>query len=232
MFVHFFSVRFLSFVLLASVSMFATAQPGEPAGAGTEGHDDTVPVVLVVGDSLSAGYGMALDEAWPRLLAQRLANEGYDYRVVNASITGDTTQGGRTRLPGLLNRHTPSLVIIELGGNDGLRGLPLATTRANLEAMVEASLAAGAGVVLTGIVLPPNYGETYTRAFEAIYTDLSRSHDLLLVPFFMQGVALTDGMMQADGIHPNAAAQPVLLDNVWRVLGPAMGRESFAPETD
>ncbi len=211
-------------MLAVSVSTTTVAQVQDTRGeANSDTTGASTPVVLVVGDSLSAGYGMALDEAWPRLLEQKLQAQGHDYRVVNASITGDTTQGGRTRLPGLLERHSPALVIIELGGNDGLRGLPLATTRANLEAMTRASREAGAEVLLTGIVLPPNYGASYTQAFEAIYTDLSRAHDALLVPFFMEGVALTDGMMQADGIHPNAAAQPVLLDNVWRVLGPALG---------
>ncbi|KAA9133586.1 arylesterase [Marinihelvus fidelis] len=180
------------------------------------------PVLLVIGDSLSAGYNMPLDAAWPRLLEQRLQDHGHDFDVVNASVTGDTTQGGRTRLPRLLERHQPAWVIIELGGNDGLRGLPLATTRANLEAMVRASTDAGAQVMLTGIVLPPNYGSGYTQAFEAIYTDLAEQHRALLVPFFMEGVALTKGMMQADGIHPNEQAQPILLDNVWAVLAPAL----------
>lgn len=180
------------------------------------------PVILVVGDSLSAAYNMDLDASWPRLLERRLRDQGDAYTVVNASITGDTTQGGLTRLPRLLDRHAPEWVIIELGGNDGLRGLSLDVTRSNLEAMVQRSQAAGARVLLTGIMLPPNYGQSYTEQFQALYAELAATHDTLLVPFFMEGVALVDGMMQDDGIHPNAQAQPVLLDNVWAVLGPAL----------
>ena len=183
------------------------------------------PVVLVVGDSLSAAYNMDLDASWPRLLEQRFADYGKPFRVVNASITGDTTQGGLTRLPRLLERHAPDWVIIELGGNDGLRGLSLDVTRSNLEAMIQSSQSSGARVLLTGILLPPNYGQSYTEQFEALYGELADRYDALLVPFFMEGVALVDGMMQADGIHPNAAAQPVLLDNVWSVLWPVMEGE-------
>lgn len=189
---------------------------------GDEPHQGAEPVVLVVGDSLSAAYNMPLEAAWPRLLEDRLRDAGHAYRVVNASITGDTTQGGRTRLPRLLERHQPAWVIIELGGNDGLRGFSLDVTRDNLTTMITASQSAGARVMLTGIVLPPNYGQGYTERFEALYGELSREYDTLLVPFFMDGVALVDGMMQADGIHPSEAAQPVLLDNVWRVLEAAL----------
>ncbi len=177
----------------------------------------------MVGDSLSAAYGMALDESWPRLMEQRLRHAGTPHRVINASITGDTTQGGLTRLPRLLERHAPAWVIIELGGNDGLRGLSLDVTRANLEAMITLSLESGARVLLTGIMLPPNYGQSYTEKFQGMYADLAAAHSALLVPFFMEGVALEAGMMQDDGIHPNARAQPVLLDNVWVVLAPALG---------
>ena len=180
------------------------------------------PVILVVGDSLSAAYNMPLDAAWPRLLERRLADEGAAYSVVNASITGDTTQGGLTRLPRLLERHAPDWVIIELGGNDGLRGISLDVTRSNLESMVTLSQAAGARVLLTGIMLPPNYGQSYTERFQALYAELAEEHGTLLVPFFMEGVALVDGMMQDDGIHPSIEAQPVLLDNVWAVLAPAI----------
>jgi acyl-CoA thioesterase-1 len=184
--------------------------------------EEPLPVLLVVGDSLSAAYNMPLDAAWPRLLETRLRDAGHPHRVVNASITGDTTQGGRTRLPRLLERHQPAWVIIELGGNDGLRGFSLDITRDNLTTMITDSQAAGARVLLTGIVLPPNYGQGYTERFEALYGQLSADYDTLLVPFFMDGVALVDGMMQADGIHPSEAAQPVLLDNVWAILGPVL----------
>ena len=182
----------------------------------------SAPTVLVLGDSLSAAYNMPLESAWPRLLEQRLQSEGWDYQVVNASITGETTQGGLTRLPGLLQRHAPRWVIIELGGNDGLRGFSLDLTGSNLARMVELSQHAGATVLLTEILLPPNYGASYTRRCTALYSELAETHDALLVPFFMDGVALVDGMMQADGIHPSEQAQPRLLDNVWRILGPAL----------
>jgi len=180
------------------------------------------PVILVLGDSLSAGYGMELDESWPSLLQKQLRDNGQRYRVVNASITGDTTQGGLTRLPGLLQKHRPALVVIELGGNDGLRGLSLEVTRANLVALINESQAAGARVLLTGIMLPPNYGPAYADRFRQMYAELADTYGTLLVPFLMDGVALVDGMMQDDGIHPNAAAQPRLLANVWAVLGPAL----------
>jgi acyl-CoA thioesterase-1 len=179
-------------------------------------------LILVVGDSLSAGYYMPLEQAWPSLLEKRLAGNGHSYRVVNASITGDTTQGGLTRLPRLLTLHEPDIVIIELGGNDGLRGIGIDVTRQNLSAMIEASQAAGASVLLTGIMLPPNYGQTYTERFQAIYPDLARQYELPLVPFLLEGVALDPALMLDDGIHPNAIAQPRLLDNVWAVLAPVL----------
>lgn len=186
------------------------------------GRASSEPVVLVMGDSLSAAYNMELALAWPTLLQKKLEDNGHKYRVVNASITGETTQGGITRLPALLDRHQPEWVIIELGGNDGLRGFSLEVTRNNLRRMVELSQDTGAEVLLTGIMLPPNYGRSYTQAFQAIYPDLAADFGTLLVPFFMQGVALVDGMMQSDGIHPSAQAQPVLLENVWSVLQPAL----------
>lgn len=179
-------------------------------------------VILVVGDSLSAGYYMPLEQAWPSLLEQRLAGNGQEYRVANASITGDTTQGGLARLPRLLDLYEPDIVIIELGGNDGLRGIGIEVTRRNLAGMIEASQAAGATVVLTGIMLPPNYGPTYTERFQAIYPELAEQYDLLLVPFLLEGIALDPDLMLDDGIHPNAAAQPRLLDNVWPVLTRAL----------
>ena len=209
-------MRFPSFLSHSLVLVFLL-------GLSTRSVAQEEPVILVVGDSLSAAYNMPLDASWPRLLEKRLGDNGQRYRVVNASITGDTTQGGITRLPGLLERHSPQWVIVELGGNDGLRGFSLDVTRGNLEAMVTQSQAAGASVVLTEIMLPPNYGASYTRRFTALYSELSEAHGALLVPFFMEGVALVEGMMQDDGIHPNEQAQPILLDNVWRVLAPALG---------
>lgn len=186
----------------------------------------TAPSILVVGDSLSAGYGIEMREGWVTLLQQRLVKKGYPHTVVNASISGDTTSGGRARLPDALKRHRPQIVIIELGGNDGLRGLSLRETRANLDAMIKAAQSAGAQVLLVGIHLPPNYGPEFTGKFHAIYHDLARAHGTALVPFLLEGVALTPGLMQSDGIHPLAVAQPRLLENVWPFLKPLLKQDS------
>ncbi len=188
--------------------------------------DDKRPTILVVGDSLSAGYGLAdLSDGWVALLQQRLDENDLGYRVVNASISGDTSNGGAARLPAALATHKPDLVVIELGGNDGLRGFPIETMRRNFERMITASQAAGADVMLLGMMIPPNYGERYTTAFVEQYEALADDYDLALVSFFLEGVALDDSLMQSDGIHPNAEAQPVMLENVWptlvNVLSPA-----------
>jgi len=174
--------------------------------------------ILVLGDSLSAGYGVKVDATWVALLEQRLAKQGYGYRVVNASISGETTGGARSRLPRALELHQPAVVIIELGGNDGLRGLPLKQVRGNFEYLIETSQAAQAKVVLVGMRMPPNYGAEYANSFHALYGELAKKYDVPLVDFFLDGVALDDSLMQADGIHPNATAQPKLLDNLWPAL--------------
>jgi acyl-CoA thioesterase-1 len=180
------------------------------------------PVILVVGDSLSAGYGVAVDATWVALLQKRLAAQGYGYRVVNASISGDTTGAARARLPRALELHKPAIVILELGGNDGLRGLPLRQVRENFEFLIEHAQAAGAKVVLIGMRMPPNYGAAYADGFHALYGELAGRYSTPLVGFFLDGVALDDKLMQADGIHPTAAAQPRLLDNLWPVLSPVL----------
>lgn len=180
------------------------------------------PVLLVVGDSISAGYGLSPDTGWAHLLASRLSRESLPYRVVNASISGDTTAGGRARLPALLTQHHPAIVVVELGGNDGLRGGDLGAMRDNLEAMVSASLRTGARVLLVGMRLPPNYGATYTRQFETSYRDVARSTKVPLVPFLFEGFAETNDWFQPDRIHPTAGAQPRLLDNIWRELKPML----------
>ena len=177
-------------------------------------------VILVLGDSLSAGYGMDRQDSWVSLLDSRLKEYRYDYKILNSSISGDTTQGGLARLPRLLERYKPEVVIIELGGNDGLRGINPDVTRSNLERMVSLSRDNAAQVLLAGIKLPPNYGTDYLQQFESIYADLAGKYDTLLVPFFMEGVVFSPELMQADGIHPNEEGQPVLLDNIWKVLGP------------
>lgn len=176
------------------------------------------PVLLVVGDSLSAGYGVPIDATWVTLLQRRLASQGYGYRVVNASVSGETTGGARGRLPRALELHKPAVVILELGGNDGLRGLPLRQVRDNFEFMIDASLAVGAKVVLVGMRMPPNYGAAYADQFHGLYRELADKHELPLVDFFLEGVALDSNLMQSDGIHPTSAAQPRLLDNLWPAL--------------
>jgi len=178
--------------------------------------------IVILGDSLSAAYGMQLSESWPSLLQQRLDQDGHAYRVFNSSIAGETTQGGLTRLPRLLEQHEPEIVIVELGGNDGLRGLPLEVTSANLSAMIEQSLAVGARVILAEMRIPPNYGRTYTEKFNGTYGELAERHGVVLLPFLLQDIALEPGMMQADGIHPTAAAQPNILDQVWAALEPLL----------
>ena len=185
---------------------------------------DDSPVILILGDSLSAGFGMDRDQSWVHLLELRLTQSGRSFRILNSSISGDTTQGGLSRLPRLLESYKPELVIIELGGNDGLRGINPGVTRDNMKRMIDHSQQSGARVLLAGIRLPPNYGVAYLEQFESIYADLADEYDTLLVPFFMDGVVFTPGLLQADGIHPNEKGQPVLLENVWKVLGPELLR--------
>lgn len=177
--------------------------------------------ILVIGDSISAGYGMAVEETWVNLLQQRLDHRG-DYQVINASISGNTTTMGVGRTPNLLEKYQPDIVIIELGGNDGLQGHPLQVMEANLNKMVELSKNAGARVLLTGIQIPPNYGPRYTREFLAVFPRVADAHQVPLVPFILEGVATEGELMQADGIHPNAEAQSILLDNVWPYLEPLL----------
>ena len=182
------------------------------------------PVILVLGDSLSAGYGIPVEQGWVARLQKRLDAEGYGYTVVNASVSGETTVGGLERLPRALAKHAPAVVIIELGGNDGLRGLPVSELRANLEALVAASRKSGAEALLAAIRMPPNYGPQYTERFYAVYESLARERKVPWVPFFLEGVALREDLFQDDGIHPDLEAQPILLDNVWPVLEPLLKR--------
>ena len=180
------------------------------------------PSILILGDSLSAAYDMEISQSWPSLLQQRLNENGYTHRVFNSSIAGDTTQGGATRLPRLLDRNQPDVVIIELGGNDGLRGLPIEVTRNNLASMIEQSQSAGASVILSEMRIPPNYGLTYTEKFNTLYTTLSDRYGATLLPFLLNDIALVPGLMMADGIHPTAEAQPLILEKVWRYLEPLL----------
>ena len=174
--------------------------------------------IVVIGDSLSSGYGLNGDRSWVDMLEDQLGSQAYGYKVVNASIAGDTSAGGRARLPRLLETHEPAIVIIELGGNDGLRGQPVARLRDNLAHMIETSVAAGARVLLAGIQIPPNYGPSYTQALAAVYPELAAEHAVHLIPFLMDGVALDPALMQSDGMHPNAAGQAPMFENVWSVL--------------
>lgn len=183
------------------------------------------PVILVFGDSISAGYGLVrVDQGWVALLQTRLKDQGYVYQVINASVSGETTAGGLARLPRALMLHQPKIVILELGGNDGLRALPVAQMRANLVRMVDLAAAAGAQVLLLGMRMPPNYGSDFTEQFRLSYSDLARDKKLPLVPFLLNDIALLPNLMQADGIHPNELGQPRLLDNVWPSLKPLLRR--------
>ncbi|WP_258801664.1 arylesterase [Halomonas sp. DQ26W] len=186
--------------------------------------DDT-PTLLVMGDSLSAAYGIEQDEGWVSLLEARLDGKA---EVVNASISGETSSGGASRLPDLLGQHEPDIVLLALGGNDGLRGLPPSQLEANLGAMIEASSLAGADVLLLGIDIPPNYGQAYRDAFTGVFFRLADSFELALLPFLLEGVALEKGMMQSDGIHPTPLAQPIILDNLWPELLPLLERNGVA----
>jgi acyl-CoA thioesterase-1 len=206
--------RFIGFLLcLVCVAGAMPASGAQPA----------TPVILVFGDSLSAGYGIAVEQGWVRLLATRLQKEGYGFRVVNASVSGETTTGGLGRLARALHTHEPAIVIIELGANDGLRGLPLGITRGNLDALVAMAGQGGRKVLLLGMLMPPNYGERYTSGFAAVFPEAARRHQAALVPFLLAGVAEHSELMQSDGLHPTERGQPLLLDNVWPALKPLLG---------
>ena len=202
----------LGIVLLGMLPLRAANAAAAPAA----------PVVLVIGDSLSAGYGLETGAGWVALLQRRLHDKGLDWRVVNASISGETTAGGMQRLPALLQRDHPRVVVVELGGNDALRGLSLAATESNLRSMVSACQYFGARVLLVGMRIPPNYGPAYTRGFEQIFPRVARLQRVPLVPFLLADVVGHPDWFQADDIHPTAKAQPVMLDTVWPLLEPLL----------
>ena len=179
---------------------------------------------MVYGDSLSAAYGISQAGGWVALLGERLKRERPDYSVVNASISGETTSGGLARIKPALERHRPAIVILELGGNDGLRGVPVAQIRRNLGAMIEEAQRSGARVVLAGMKLPPNYGPQYTQSFEATFTELAKRYKTALVPFLLQDVADTPEMFQPDRVHPTEKAQPLIMERVWKTMIPLMKR--------
>ena len=180
--------------------------------------------IVVLGDSLSAAYGIAQARGWVALLAERLKREHPDYSVVNASISGDTSAGGAARLRKTLEQHKPAIVVLELGANDGLRGLPVAQMKQNLSSMIEQAQKTGARVVLVGMRLPPNYGPDYTRAFEAAYGELARKYKTALVPFLLEDFAEKEELFQPDRIHPTEAAQPLMMERVWKALQPLIQR--------
>ena len=211
-------LRHCTALALASPALRAMAALNTQSGQAAQ-------VIVVVGDSLSAEYGLARGQGWVALLDQRLAHDKVAATVVNASISGDTTSGGRSRLPALLKQHRPTLVIIELGGNDALRGLPLSSTRDNLVAMVRAAKAAGAKVLVVGMQVPPNYGRKYGDDFTELFADVAKSEGASLVPFLLKGVAdapNAEALFQPDRIHPIATAHPTMLNNVWVVLQPML----------
>jgi acyl-CoA thioesterase-1 len=192
--------------------------------AAAESNPLQAPTILIVGDSISAGYGIQRDTGWVNLLRERMAALDIAGRVVNASISGDTTAAALARLPQTLALHQPCVVVLELGGNDALRGYPIDTIAANLRELVGTAQRSGAAVLLLGMAIPPNYGARYTRAFSAMYASVATDTDAALVPFLLDGVATDAALMQSDGIHPTAAAQPRLLDNVWPVLQSLLGK--------
>jgi acyl-CoA thioesterase-1 len=182
------------------------------------------PVILVLGDSLASGYGLPTGKGWVSLLETRLTDKGYPHRIVNASVSGETTLGGRNRIQQALKEHRPGIVIVELGGNDGLRGLSLESSRNNLTEIIQASKAAGARVLLVGVRLPPNYGRAYTEKFQQLFKDVAARERVALAPFLMEGFAEDQAYFQPDGIHPAESAQPRMLDNVWPALEPLLRR--------
>ncbi|HZF99075.1 MAG TPA: arylesterase [Pseudoxanthomonas sp.] len=196
--------------------LFARSAPSAPAAA------PATRSVLVMGDSLSAAYGLATSQGWVALMAERIKDRHARWKVVNASISGETTAGGASRIASELKRHAPSIVVIELGANDGLRGLPLAQTRANLERMIKTSKAAGAKVLLIGMRIPPNYGREYTQGFERNFSDLAKQHAVAFLPFLLEPVALERASFQPDNLHPTAAVQPAIRDHVWSALAPML----------
>jgi len=184
--------------------------------ASTAGAEE--PTIVIFGDSLSAGYGIEVDQSWGSLLQARLKEQGYEHRVVNASISGETTEGGVTRIDSALSDFSPDLVILELGGNDGLRGFPPTRIEKNLEKVIVQAKSSGAAVILLGIRIPTNYGSRYSAEFEAVFRNVSERLNVQWIEFFMEGIALNDDLLQEDRIHPNASAQPMLLDNAWSII--------------
>lgn len=223
------ATRIIPFLLASLLVVSCGSEPAPPAAPPAEKKilpapvPDDRPIIVAFGDSLSAGYGVEEGSSYPDFLRKALDEAGYAYRVVNAGISGDTTSGGLTRVS-TITALSPVLVILELGGNDGLRGLPIATTRSNLEEMILELKTSGAIVVLAGMTLPPNYGPDYIREFEEVYTGLAATHSLPLIPFLLEGVAGNRDLMQSDGIHPTAEGNRLAAANVMEVIAPLLAR--------
>ncbi|WP_291379642.1 MULTISPECIES: arylesterase [Achromobacter] len=214
-------MRLFSRLLLVTAFATAAAAPAHAQTAAVP-QGSTPRTVLVVGDSLSAEYGIKRGTGWVPLLSARISEQYPKFQVVNASISGDTTSGGVARLPALLRQHAPAVVVLELGANDALRGLPLNMTEQNLRTMTQAARKADADVLIVGMQIPPNYGRDYAQRFAAVFSNVAKNENARLVPFLMEGIATNRAMFQADGIHPNEDAQPQLLDNVWPALRPML----------
>jgi acyl-CoA thioesterase-1 len=215
-------------LILAGLPVLLLASGPSLADAGSTARENAT--ILVMGDSISAAYGIQRDEGWVNLLSTALLQSEHAYKVVNASISGETTSGGLARLPQALDTHDPEVVLIELGGNDGLRGYPTETIQANLRGMVDLAREQNRAVVLIGMQIPPNYGPRYTRAFFDMYAQIAAETEVTLVPFFLEHVALEPGLMQDDGIHPTADAQPLLLETLWAYLEPLLEPETVSAE--
>ncbi len=218
-------IRFIYILLLVVSNADANL-----ATAGAQ-QEENPPVILVIGDSLSAAYGIEADKGWVSLIGQRLKEKSFNYQIVNASISGDTSANGLVRLPALLKRYQPVLVIVELGGNDGIRGLSIKVMKQNLSKIIVNSLQAQARVLLTGIKIPPNYGKRYTQAFYAVYTSLANEYQIPLVPFLLDSVGTRSELMQADGVHPTEQAQSLIAENVWPYLASMLSRSASESST-
>lgn len=220
------TVKLLQNVFIRTLLLLAVALFGISSYAAQQANQDlSSRTILVVGDSLSAAYGMQPQQGWVHLLQNRLQPYQASYRVINASISGDTTAGGRSRLPALLTQHKPHIVVIELGANDGLRGLPLKAMRNNLSNMIRLAKSSGASVLLVGVRIPPNYGPKYTKKFRRVYLDLARQYHVSLVPYLLNGISEKLELMQADTFHPKAEAQVMILNNIWEQLNQLIKRQ-------
>jgi acyl-CoA thioesterase-1 len=223
---RFLTVRFLFAVMLGftlgNLALLNTANAAKPT---------VTPTILVFGDSLSAAYGIPREQGWVALLQQRLKDNNLPYEVANASVSGETTSGGLSRLANSLKQYQPSIVIIELGANDGLRGLPINQIKTNLQKMITACQQVNAKVLLLGMIIPPNYGPSYTREFKDAYAGLAKQYKTSLVPFFLDGVAGNPELIQEDGLHPTAQAQPQILDTIWKTLKPELSKPRLLKKT-